>query len=79
MGSTLHIQTKVLPGGKIEVEAPELEVGDYVDVFVVPPTRTDIPRLPIREVLAHIRATIPPGDPEEMDRRWRDERDAWDR
>lgn len=79
MGAALQIQTRVLPGGKIEVEAPGLEVGECVEAFVAPPARTGVPRLPTRDVLARIRGTMPPGDPEEMDRRWREEKDARDR
>jgi hypothetical protein len=35
MQSSLHITTKVLPGNKIEIEIPEAQIGDSVDVFVV--------------------------------------------
>ena len=34
MQKTLHIRTKVLPGGKIEIVNPELTVGEDVDVVV---------------------------------------------
>jgi hypothetical protein len=77
MTNTLKIQTEVLPGNKIEVDAPELSVGDRVDVTVVR-TQPGAPRRSAVEVLDEIYARIPPGDPEEMDRRWREERDSWD-
>ena len=39
MQSALHLTTKVLPGNKIEIEIPEGDIGDTVDVFVVLPEK----------------------------------------
>lgn len=41
MQPALHLTTKVLPGNKIEIEIeiPEGEIGDTVDVFVVLPAK----------------------------------------
>lgn len=39
MQPALHLTTKVLPGNKIEIEIPEGEIGDTVDVFVVLPNK----------------------------------------
>lgn len=36
--SSLHISTQVLPGNKIEIQTPELPVGEMVEVFIVPST-----------------------------------------
>ena len=36
--SSLHISTQVLPGNKIEIQTPELAVGEMVEVFIVPST-----------------------------------------
>ena len=36
MQKALHIQTKVLPGGRVEVSSPELEAGQMVDVVISP-------------------------------------------
>ncbi len=33
--SSLHISTQVLPGNKIEIQTPELAVGEVVEVFIV--------------------------------------------
>ena len=33
--SSLHFSTQVLPGNKIEIETPELRVGELVEVFIV--------------------------------------------
>ena len=35
MTTAIHIQTTILPGGKIEVSAPELPPGKRANVFVV--------------------------------------------
>ena len=35
MQKSLHIRTKVLPGGKVEFASPELEAGQTVDVVVL--------------------------------------------
>jgi hypothetical protein len=59
------------------VESPELNEGDRVEVTVVR-SQSAGPRLSALEVLDEIYARIPPGDPEEMDRRWREVRDSWD-
>jgi len=32
---TLHTSTRVLPGNKIEIQTPELAVGEIVEVFIV--------------------------------------------
>jgi hypothetical protein len=40
---TLRIQTKVLPGHKIEIDAPDLPVGEPVEVTV---TAADAPAEP---------------------------------
>jgi hypothetical protein len=46
MQLALHITTKILPGNKIEIEIPEAEIGDIVDVFVILPEKTSpSPRL----------------------------------
>jgi hypothetical protein len=37
MQPALHITTKVLPGNKIEIDIPDAEIGDSVDVFVILP------------------------------------------
>jgi hypothetical protein len=59
MQAELRVQTKVLPGHRIEISSPELVDGEAVDVIVVPaadakppPARIDprdFIRLPIEE------------------------------
>ncbi len=33
--SALHISTQVLTGNKIEIETPDLPVGEIVEVFII--------------------------------------------
>jgi hypothetical protein len=40
----LHISTQVLPGNKIEIETPELAVGQIVEAFIIssmPPKKNE--------------------------------------
>ena len=36
--SSLHISTQVLPGNKIEIQTPELNVGGVVEVLILAKT-----------------------------------------
>ena len=40
MKSTLYVTTKVLPGNKIEVQVPELAVGETVEIVILIPDVT---------------------------------------
>ena len=51
MQSTLHIQTQVLEGNKIEIDDPHLIVGETVEVFVVLPV---VKKQKISDILATI-------------------------
>ncbi len=51
---TLRIQTKVLPGHRVEFTAPEFREGDAVQVFVVSarhptPNRSELMQLPVED------------------------------
>ncbi|MDZ8081313.1 MAG: hypothetical protein RMX35_19890 [Nostoc sp. DcaGUA01] len=35
MQAALRITTKVLPGNKIEIQLPQAEIGENVDVFII--------------------------------------------
>ncbi len=75
----LHLTARVQPGSKIEITAPGLLEGQEVDVFLVPRT----PAAPTRSVLEFLDA-LPPGPRsasnwDEIERRFQEERDAWDR
>lgn len=76
----LHVQATVQPGKKIEITCDDLREGDCVDVFLAMPTRSAAASVPIIEFLDSL-----PADPrsypswEELERRFQEERDSWDR
>jgi hypothetical protein len=76
----LHITARVQPGSKIEITAPGLIEGQEVDVFLIPRAPA---AAPLRSVLEFLDA-LPPGPRsaptwDEIERRFQEERDAWDR
>jgi len=80
MQSALHISTRVLPGGKIEIDAPGLVEGQAVEVIVVVPSSAD----PLGKPALDLIASLPPGPRscptwEEFERAFQEERDSWDR
>lgn len=78
MQSALHLTTKVLPGNKIEIEIPEGEIGDTVDVFVVLPEKPKQNKRSVMEILEEVHAKRPPRSAEDIDRQLREERESWD-
>jgi len=78
MQPALRITTKVLPGNKIEIEIPEAEIGDSVDVFVVLPEKVETKKRSVIEILEEVHAKRPPKSAEEIDRQLREERESWD-
>jgi hypothetical protein len=77
---TIRVQTTVLPGGKIEIETPQLTEGQSVDVTIDVPFSTGL--RPGQQLLEFFRS-LPPiprttDDWNEIDREIRAERDAWD-
>jgi len=79
MQSTLHIQTQVLEGNKIEIDDPHLIVGETVEVFVVLPV---VKKQKVSDILATIenirdhRSSFRTA--EEINQFIREERDSWD-
>jgi hypothetical protein len=79
MGSALHIETEVLPGNRIEVSAPELSVGERVEVFIVSPMRDAAPRPSVLEVLEDIHSRLPfRTSVEEMEHSLEEDRASWE-
>ena len=78
MQPALHLTTKVLPGNKIEIEIPEGQIGDTVDVFVVLPKKLESKKRSAMEILKEVHAKRPPRSAEDIDRQLREERDSWD-
>ena len=78
MQPALHLTTKVLPGNKIEIEIPEGEIGDTVDVFVVLPQKPKAKKRSAMEILKEVHAKRPPRSAEDIDRQLTEDRDSWD-
>ena len=78
MQSALRMTTKVLPGNKIEIEIPEAEIGDSVDVFVILPEKVETKKRSVMEIFEEVHAKRPPKSAEEIDRRIQEERSSWD-
>ena len=77
MSLTLQIPTTILPGNRIEIQAPELLEGRQATVFVL----MDEVALPKRK-LSDILASYPGGQlfrsAEEVDAFLKEERESWD-
>ncbi len=78
MQPALHLTTKVLPGNKIEIEIPEGEIGDTVDVFVVLPEKPKEKKRSVLEIIEESRSRNSLRSAEDIDRQLREERDSWD-
>jgi hypothetical protein len=80
MQSALHITTKVLPGNKIEINAPELPEGTSVEVFLVLSAPPKTRRRSILEFLDSL-----PAEPRssetwtEIEQHLQEERNSWER
>jgi hypothetical protein len=80
MTSPLRITTRVLPGHKVVVTAPDLAEGQTVDVILVPQAAEVGPRQSMFDLIQ----SLPPGPRsapswEEIEAQFKRERDAWDR
>ena len=78
MQPALHLTTKVLPGNKIEIEIPEGEIGDTVDVFVVLPEKPKQKKRSVLELIEESRSRNVLRSAEDIDRQLRKERESWD-
>ena len=78
MQPALHVTTKVLPGNKIEIEIPEGEIGDTVDVFVVLPEKPKPQQRSVLELIQESRSRHAHRTAEDIDRQLREERESWD-
>ena len=78
MQPALHLTTKVLPGNKIEIEIPEGEIGDTVDVFVVLPAKPKVKKRSVLELIEESLSRNTLRSAEDIDRQLREERDSWD-
>ena len=78
MQAALHITTKVLSGNKIEIEFPEAEIGDSVDVFVILPEKHASKRGSVLELIEQARSKHAFRTTEDINRQLQQERDSWD-
>ncbi|MEH1824106.1 MAG: hypothetical protein V7L22_01840 [Nostoc sp.] len=78
MQSALRITTKVLPGNKIEIEIPEAEIGDSVDVFVILPEKAEPKHRSVLDIIEESRRRHPSRTAEDIDRQLQEERLLWD-
>ncbi len=86
MQTTLRVTTRVQPGHRIEIEAPELAEGEEVTVTVTSPgaLAPGDPQAPARGSLWQLIRDLPPGPRsaprwEEIERELQEDRDSWDR
>lgn len=78
MQPALRITTKVLPGNKIEIEIPEAQIGDSVDVFVVLPEKVEPKKRSVIEIIEESRRRHPSRTAEDIDKQLQEERLSWD-
>ena len=78
MQPALHITTQVLPGNKIEIQIPEAEEGDTVNVFVVLLENSESKRRSVVELIEQIRSRHGFRTAENIDKQLREERESRD-
>jgi len=79
MGAARKISTTVQAGGRIEVRAPDLPVGQPVDVIIRLAGDQPNGRRSIVDILAECPGGLLFKTPEDVDAYLREERDSWDR
>jgi hypothetical protein len=77
MSPSFEIQTRVLPGHRIEVEAPHIPEGQEVTVVVL--TNASPPKRRLSEILADYQGGQLFRSADEVDAYLRAERDSWDK
>ena len=79
MNLALRVETKVLPGHRIEVQGPELPEGQDATVFVVLHGSGEAKKRPLLDILAEYKGPVSFRTAAEVDAYLREERDSWDR
>jgi len=79
MQAALHIKTKILPGGKIEITDPDLPTGEAVEVIVLRTQSDTLIRRSAVDILAEAPGHRLFNTAEQVDAYLREERDSWDR
>ncbi|QYO67634.1 hypothetical protein [Leptolyngbya sp. 7M] len=78
MQPALRITTKVLPGNRIEIQIPEGEIGEDVEVIVLLPEKPQISKQNVLAFFEEVHRQGPFRTPEEIDRDLQREKEAWD-
>ena len=82
MQAALKLKTRVLPGRRIEVTAPELPENADVELIVILPEGVEAPRQ-FKDVIEFLDSLTPvqrtPEEWAEVEREFREERDSWER
>jgi len=76
MAAARRITTKVLPGGRVEVDTPDLAVGQSVDVLLIPHTSED-QRKSFFRFLSALPNRRSAAEWEKFETDFQAERDAW--
>jgi hypothetical protein len=79
MQAALRVTTTVHEGGRIEVIDPQLPSGEAVDVIVLLPEASSIPRRSILDVLAEAPGQTLFQTPADVEAYVQEERGAWGR
>ena len=79
MQTALRMTALVQPGGRIELTDRELPEGQSVEVIVLLPSASVVPRRSILDVLADAPGHLAFQTADEVDSYLREERDAWER
>ncbi len=82
MSATIRVRAVVQPGGRLEVFAPDLPVGQTVDVTIAVPetAATAPPQMGIYDFIKSLPpSTRTPEEWEAYDREFRESRDSWER
>jgi hypothetical protein len=79
MQQALRVKTRVLPGGRIEIAATELEPGAAVELIILLPETVGKVQRSALEILADLPGQRAFTTAAEVAAYLREERDAWDR
>lgn len=79
MGAARRVTTTVQTGGKIEVRAPDLPLGQPVEVIIRLANGQPSGRRSIVDILAECPGGLLFKTPEDVDAYIREERDSWER
>lgn len=79
MGAARRINTTVQAGGRIEVRAPDLPIGQPVEVIIRLANGQPNGRRSVVDILAECPGGLIFKRPEDVDAYVREERDSWER